>query len=66
MQERSKLLDIDENIAQCQTLKKYTLFFVTEVILIMFLTMVPTIKYSVLLKVKKAVLELRDKFHMKS
>ena len=51
MQVRNVFLDIDENIAQCQILKKSRgVLFVTEVILIMFLTKVPIIKYSVLLK----------------
>ena len=54
MQVRNVFIEIDENIAQCQILKKLRgVLFVTEVILIMFLTKVPTIKYSVLLKVKK-------------
>ena len=55
MQERNIFLDIDENIAQCQILKKLRgVLFVTEVILIMFLTKVPIFKYSVLLKVKES------------
>ena len=55
MQVHNVFLDIDENIAQCQILKKLRgVLFVTEVILIMFLTKVPIIKYSVLLKVKES------------
>ena len=55
MQVHNVFLDIDENIAQCQILKKSRgVLFVTEVILIMFLTKVPIIKYSVLLKVKES------------
>ena len=55
MQVRNVFLDIDENIAQCQILKKLRgVLFVTEVILIMFLTKVTIIKYSVLLKVKES------------
>ena len=55
MQVRNVFIEIDENIAQCQILKKLRgVLFVTEVILIMFLTKVPIIKYSVLLKVKES------------
>ena len=55
MQVRNVFIEMDENIAQCQILRKLRgVLFVTEVILIMFLTKVPIIKYSLLLKLKES------------